>query len=167
MGEMPPIEHIALKPETAYCVVSASHRFSLPVEGLLSILLVEGGKVGMESRNTNGSVDLGPMQINSVWLSERSPLFGYVTANQLRDDLCTNIHSAAWIVASQLQKVKDIWSAVGKYHAPYNASYAWSYKLRVNQKLAQARTVLDQTPVYRQYMASFYGAAAVEAKATP
>lgn len=156
--DLPPIDHIVHRPETAYCVVSASRRFNLPVDGILSILLVENGKVGEAVSNENGSLDLGPMQINTVWLKERSPLFGYVTASQLRDNLCTNIHSAAWIIASHLEKAKDIWTAVGKYHSPYNPANQVAYKLRVNGKLMQARAVMNTVPSYRQYIDSIYGA---------
>lgn len=158
MISLPPPDHIAHRSETAYCVVSASHRFKLPVDGLLSILLVENGKVGGQKVNENGTYDLGPMQINTVWLGQKSPLYGFVSAEKLKDDLCTNIHSAAWILASQQRVVKDIWTAVGRYHSPGNQEYAAAYKRRVNDKLGQAHAVMANVPYYGQYIQTFYGA---------
>lgn len=159
--DMPSADHMIYKPESAYCVVSAARRFNLPIEGLLSILLVEGGKLGGISRNTNGTVDLGPMQINTIWLNKGSPLSGHVDYARLRDDLCTNVHSAAWILASHLPRAKDIWTAIGYYHSPGNKQYAWNYKLKVNSKLQTARQILNTSRVYKSYIQSFYGNSAV------
>lgn len=146
--DAPPIPLIE-QPATAYCVVSASHRYDLPVEGLLSILMAEGGKPGMAKKNENGSFDLGVMQINTVWLKPNSPLYGYVSAETLKNDLCVNIHAAAWILAKHMEKVGDIWKAVGKYHSPGNSTLAWSYMNRVNKKLSSARALVQKNPVYR------------------
>lgn len=152
VASLPVIE----QPATAYCVVTASHRYNLPVEGLLSILMTEGGKPGMASPNKDGSFDLGVMQINTVWLKPRSPLYGYVSAETLKNDLCVNIHAAAWILAVQMKKVGDIWHAVGKYHAPNNPTLAWGYMNRVNKKLSSARQLIQTHPVYRQNIQALF-----------
>lgn len=156
LSALPP-DHIIFEPQTAYCIVSAAHRYSLPVDGLLGILLVEGGKPGMVKSNVNGSKDLGPMQINTIWLGQQSPLYGYVTQDKLTNDLCVNIHSAAWILASELKKAKDIWVAVGRYHAPNNPQNAWRYKMKVNGYLNQAKAVLKQVTNYQIYIQQFFG----------
>lgn len=161
MVDFPIGTHMIYKPESAYCVVSAAHRFDLPVEALMSILLVEGGKLGGESRNENGTFDLGPMQINTVWLGKDSPLMKHVSYAKLRDDLCTNVHSSAWILASHLPKAKDIWTAIGYYHSPGNRKLAWNYKLRVNAQLQVARRILKMSPVYQGYIQNFYGKTSV------
>jgi hypothetical protein len=101
--------------------------------------------------------DHGPMQINSIWLGDRSPLKGYVTSDSLANDLCTNIHAAAWIVASYFVKSKDIWGAIGQYHSPYNRVLATEYKYEVNNKLPKARELLRSNPYYRYYVTTYYG----------
>lgn len=60
-----------LVPPTApnvQCTVQAAQRFGLPPGALAGILMNEGGKPGQWSHNTNGSYDLGPAQINTLWL---------------------------------------------------------------------------------------------------
>ena len=54
----------------AACLMLASQTYSVPPAVLVGIYKVEGGKVGQEVRNTNGSYDLGPMQINTLWIPE-------------------------------------------------------------------------------------------------
>jgi hypothetical protein len=154
--DLPPDVPVANHPATAYCVVSAAHRYSLPPEGMLAVLLVEGGRPGTKRSNENGSFDLGVMQINTVWLSQASPLKTYVSYEALKNDLCTNIHTAAWIIASHLTKTSDIWRAVGMYHSPGNSSLASEYVRRVNGKLPQARKLL-KSDQYAGYMDQFFG----------
>lgn len=81
----------------------------------------EGGWIGAEVRNADGSVDLGPMQVNSWWipriarLIDRSEL---QVRSWLRDDPCFNVDAARWIFLSALHDAKDYWRAVGIYHSP-------------------------------------------------
>lgn len=155
--DMPPINHLIHDPQTAYCVVTAAKRFNLPIEGILGILLVENGKVGSQSDNRNKTRDMGPMQINTLWLNQDSPLYGYVTEYQLTNNICVNIHSAAWIIADQLKKTNDIWLAIGKYHAPYNQEFAWNYKVKVNNKLPIVRNIITNNSYYRQNIRAIFG----------
>ena len=159
MTDLPPMNHLVHQPATAYCVVTAAVRFSLPVESLLGILLVENGRLGSKVKNTNGTSDLGPMQINTLWLEPRSPLNGYVTEHELKNNLCVNIHSAAWILSDQLKKTKtnDIWIAIGKYHAPYNKEFAWRYKLNINSKIPSVRHILASNIHYQTHMRALIG----------
>lgn len=151
-------------PATAQCVVSASHRYQIPPEGLLSILMTEGGRPGLSKSNTNGSYDLGVMQVNTIWLRPGSPLFGYVTAESLKNDLCVNIHAAAWILASNMRKVGNIWNAVGRYHSPGNVELATGYMNRVSRKVPLARALIQRHPAYRDSVAKIlYSATLSEA----
>lgn len=155
-------DHVSLQQETAYCMVTASQRFNLPLNGLLAILLQENGRIGARSSNKNGSFDLGPMQVNTVWLKSDSPLYGYVTAEQVQNNLCTNIHSAAWIWSSQFKSSKDLWASVGYYHSPGNPALAWKYKVAINAKLPKAQSIILSNPYYRYYVGQLYGAKSIE-----
>lgn len=156
LASVPNIEAIT-QPNAAYCFVSASHRFKLPPESLLSLAMVEGGKTGMKSLNTNGSLDLGIMQVNTVWLKSASPLSPYINISLLANDICTNIHTAAWILASNVTKSRgDLWRAVGMYHHPSNERAAQQYIQKVNMKLPMAREVMRTYPEYRQALSVFY-----------
>jgi hypothetical protein len=51
--------------------------------------------------NDNGSYDLGPMQINTIWLPELAQSWGVSESTAykwVRDDPCTNMGVAAWIL---------------------------------------------------------------------
>ena len=89
--------------------------------------------MGQAVRNSNGTEDLGPMQINTVWLPRLAP-YG-VTRRQLQDDRCINILVGSWILARQLKTAKAmegpvqrrVWWGIGAYHSQtpqHNVSYA-------------------------------------------
>lgn len=81
----------------------------------------EGGWIGAQVPNANGSHDLGPLQVNSFWVPKLSKLTGH-RQEQVRgwliSDPCFNVQAARWIFLSALNVTKDYWSAVGVYHSP-------------------------------------------------
>jgi len=66
------------------------------------------------SKNTNGSVDVGCMQINSIHFKELSR-YGVFPADLL--DQCKNIYIGAWHYKRMIIKYGDNWKAVGAYHS--------------------------------------------------
>ncbi len=50
------------------CIVAAASVYRLPPVMLVILLNVEGGSLGRVSHNTNHTVDIGPMQVNQIWL---------------------------------------------------------------------------------------------------
>ena len=50
------------------CMLATAHFYALPPRVLPTIQAVEGGKPGIVHANTDGSADLGLMQINTIWL---------------------------------------------------------------------------------------------------
>lgn len=81
----------------------------------------EGGWVGAEIQNSDGSYDLGPLQINSWWVLKLADLLNKPPAQVriwLRDDPCFNAEAARWIFLSALGPTRDYWRAVGVYHSP-------------------------------------------------
>lgn len=161
--DLPPNFDLIQQPEAAYCFASAAARFNLPPESLLGIAMVEAGKIGTVSRNENGTDDLGVMQVNTLWLDkEASPLKSYLTFENLRMDLCTNIHAAAWILASHVKKTGgDLWRAIGMYHHPSDAVRAQNYRLKVNRNLPLAKQIISQVPDYRRFLSEFFGTNAI------
>jgi soluble lytic murein transglycosylase-like protein len=104
----------------ATCLMLAAQTYSVPPQVLVGILHVEGGRIGQQVRNTNGSYDLGPMQINTLWLPElaRNWKVSERTAMKwVRDDGCTNINVAAWILGQHLTETKSLAKAVAQYHS--------------------------------------------------
>ena len=125
----------------------AARHYNIHKEVLSAVLAVEGGRTGMKKRNSNGSYDIGPMQINSTWLSELRQRG--ISEYAVTYDYCTNILVGAWILARELmgsgapRGTAEYWQAVGRYNSrtPYfNARYA----VRVWHKVKQLQ--LSQQP---------------------
>lgn len=104
----------------AACLMLASQTYSVPPAVLVGIYKAEGGKVGQEVKNTNGSYDLGPMQINTIWMPELAKKWGVSesTARKwVRDDACTNVGVSAWILSGHLKETGDLSKAIAYYHS--------------------------------------------------
>ena len=104
----------------AACLMLASQTYSVPPAVLVGIYKAEGGKVGQEVKNTNGSYDLGPMQINTIWLPELADKWGVSeqTARKwVRDDACTNVGVSAWILKGHLNETGSLSKAIAHYHS--------------------------------------------------
>lgn len=117
----------------AACLMLASQTYSVPPAVLVGIYKAEGGKVGQEVRNNNGTYDLGPMQINTVWLPELSKKWGVSesTARKwVRDDACTNVSVSAWILKNHLNETKSLTQAIAHYHSR-TPVHGTRYKRRV------------------------------------
>lgn len=81
----------------------------------------EAGWIGAEVRNTNGTHDLGPLQINSWWVPRIARLIQQPEAHVrywLRFDPCFNAEVARWIFLSGLRVTGNYWDAIGIYHSP-------------------------------------------------
>jgi len=104
----------------ATCLMVAAHNYALPPQILVGILHVEGGKVGQQVRNTNGTYDLGPMQINTLWTKELAKEWGTTLAEAkrlIRDDPCTNVNVAAWIFRRNLNEAGSMTKAIEWYNS--------------------------------------------------
>jgi len=66
------------------------------------------------NKNTNGSVDYGLMQINSVHLSTLSR---YGIDRDTLMEPCKNVYIAAWHLRRKMNRYGNTWQAVGAYHS--------------------------------------------------
>jgi hypothetical protein len=103
------------------CLAGAARRNNLPPELLVILYENEGGTLGRVSQNTNGTVDIGPFQINKIWLPILAAHWGLpqrVTYDLLLGQFCANAEAAAWILRTNLDAAQgDLWEAVGRYHS--------------------------------------------------
>jgi hypothetical protein len=105
----------------AACVEKASSGRNWLRQTLMALRKQEGGWIGAEVRNGNGTHDLGPMQVNSWWVPRIARLIARNESQVrtwLRDDACFNVDVARWIFLSALRDTGDFWKAVGIYHSP-------------------------------------------------
>lgn len=115
------------------CVVQAARDYSIPLRGLLAVWLTEGGRVGLASKNTNGTFDYGPMQINTVWAKELKKKFN-IEERQLKNDFCISMKAAAYILRYEINRAGgSFWDGVGHYHSQ-TPKYKYKYINRVYKK---------------------------------
>jgi soluble lytic murein transglycosylase-like protein len=84
------------------------------------------------NHNRNGTVDVGLMQINSLWAEELGETWGSL------DDPCTNVMVGAWILNQCMQDYGYTWNAVGCYHSR-TPERRDSYALKIATILEKAR----------------------------
>ncbi len=103
------------------CLEAASRAYRVPPAILVVLLNVEGGSLGAVSQNTNGTVDIGPMQVNQIWVPQVAAHWS--TTNDrayraLRDNFCANLEAGAWILRQGLDEAHgNFWEGVGYYHS--------------------------------------------------
>ncbi|AZI38401.1 hypothetical protein NT2_06_01860 [Caenibius tardaugens NBRC 16725] len=113
----------------------------------------EAGWLGAEVGNTNGSQDLGPLQVNSGWVKRISALVGRPQADVrswLVHDPCFNAGAARWIFLSALLITGDFWKAVGVYHSPTawrQRRYALSVARHMQRRFGQDIFAVPAIPV--------------------
>ena len=117
----PPIGSAAAEREIARCIQFASAGRSWLEKTLWGLRDQEAGWIGAEVPNSNGTHDLGPLQVNSSWVARLSVLVdrdpGLVRA-WLINDPCFNVQAAKWLFLSGLRTSGSYWQAVGIYHSP-------------------------------------------------
>ncbi|WP_186170321.1 lytic transglycosylase domain-containing protein [Burkholderia gladioli] len=117
------------------CLIDAARYQNVDPILVLAIARHESGmRADAVNRNSNGSVDLGLMQINSRWLPA---LRSYgVDAQQLMDP-CVNSYGGVWILKQAIARYGATWQAVGAYNAASPAK--------------QQRYIARIYPLYIQY----------------
>lgn len=97
------------------CFNEAGRTYKVPPMLLQAIAWVESRyDKNANNHNTNGSIDMGVMQINSLWLE---PLAEYGIEKKHLYNACFNINVAAWILRKQINEVGYNWQAVAHYHS--------------------------------------------------
>jgi len=109
------IPEAPVQPVTQSCLLETAQRFELPLRLLQTILMVEGGRVGEYRKNTNGTYDLGPMQVNTIWVEHFKP---YISPTDILYNGCVNLQVGAWILRANINWAEgDFWKGVGNYHS--------------------------------------------------
>ena len=112
------------------CMSLVASIYNLPPRVLPSIQAIEGGIPGQAVRNTNGTEDLGIMQVNTLWLPSLSRYTGLPQEEvrlRLLSRPCFNIAAAGAILRHYLDRSGgDVMTAIGNYHShtpPLHAAY--------------------------------------------
>jgi hypothetical protein len=115
------------------CMAAVSAFYHLPPQALPAIHEVENGRAGIVRHNTNGTDDLGVMQINTLWV----PVLSHATRvpvtrvhYSLVHDDCFNVAVAGAILRIYLHESGDLATAIGYYHS-HTPALREAYELRV------------------------------------
>ena len=112
------------------CMLLTAHYYALPPRVLPTIQSVEGGRPGTVHANSDGSADLGVMQINTRWIpaiagvTRQTPA---MTAARLINDPCFSIAAGGAILETYRREAHgNLLLAIGYYHShtpPLNQAY--------------------------------------------
>lgn len=130
--------------ELAACIRRSAGGKSWLEKTLWGLRDQEGGWAGAEIAKSDGSRDLGPLQVNSWWVSRLAKLTDR-PENRVRrwliHDTCFNVETARWIFLSGLAVTRDYWRAVGVYHSPTTwrqQRYARSVSRHLRRRFGEA-----------------------------
>ncbi|WP_323120715.1 lytic transglycosylase domain-containing protein [Burkholderia alba] len=99
----------------ADCLDDAAAFHKVNISLVRAIARVESGmRADSINTNTNGTYDIGLMQINSIWLPT---LARYGVHEQNLYDPCVNAYIGTWILAQNIRQFGPTWTAVGAYNA--------------------------------------------------
>ncbi len=125
-------------PPTAQCFLQEAERNAVDPMVLLAVMKTEGGRPGEFALNRNGSADLGPMSINTVWLptlARRFKVSESEVRRRLASDGCTNVAAAAWILGRKIAESGNVWEGVARFHSN-NPEKQATYLKRVHARLS-------------------------------
>ncbi len=137
----------------AGCINAAADVYRLPPAVLVILLNVEGGSLGHVSQNTNATVDIGPMQVNQIWIPQVASHWHATEAatfHALRDDFCANVEAGSWILRQGLDEAHgDFWQGVGYYHS-HDPQHKATYLQAVLKQVLRLRASVDQHAAIRR-----------------
>ena len=130
------------------CLSAAADAYRLPPAILVVLLNVEGGSLGHVSPNTNATVDIGPMQVNQIWIPQVAAHWhasAAATFIALRDNFCANVEAGAWILRQGLDEARgDFWQGVGYYHS-HDPERRATYLQSVLRQVLRLRAAAQQS----------------------
>jgi soluble lytic murein transglycosylase-like protein len=116
----------------AFCFEEAAQRYGVNQNLLRSIAKVESNNnPSAVNHNSNGSVDLGVMQINSSWIKPMG-----LDQGELLRNPCYNVMTGAKILKKCVDKHGYTWEAIGCYNAisPHvRVKYSWKVFNELNR----------------------------------
>ena len=97
------------------CVQSASQYHRVNPQILVAIARVESrGNPLAVGRNSNGTLDVGLVQTNSIHFDD---LVKKGVAPAHLQDECVSLYVGAWMLSKKMAKHGNTWAAIGAYHS--------------------------------------------------
>jgi soluble lytic murein transglycosylase-like protein len=119
----------------ADCIDDAARFHRVNVVLIRAIAQQESGmRANAVNVNTDGSEDIGLMQVNSSWLPR---LRRYGITRESLFNACVNAYVGTWILASNVKQFGATWKAVGAYNA-VSASKQLVYANNIYRRIQRA-----------------------------
>jgi hypothetical protein len=122
------------------CINDAAITYHIPAILIIAVLKTENGKIGVVTKNKNGTYDIGPMAINSSWLSELKK-YG-ITQQDIQYDMCINIKMGAFILSKKIANRSDLAIGIGDYHS-HSMTLNTIYYQKIKSNLSQINLLLS------------------------
>ncbi|WP_227485499.1 MULTISPECIES: lytic transglycosylase domain-containing protein [unclassified Acidithiobacillus] len=97
------------------CIQQASAIYGVPRRDIVALMKNEGAAPGVAVRDSNGTQDLGPMQVNTCHLPTLRA-FGY-SYYILKNNACANVMAGTWVFARCLAATGNLIAASACYNA--------------------------------------------------
>lgn len=122
---MPFLDLDAALQERVVCSIAAAVKYAVPANIVLAVAEKEAGKPGQWTRNSNGTHDVGPMQLNTVYLQDLAK-YG-IAASDVAAAGCYAFELATWRLRQHIKNDSgDLWTKAANYHSRttrYNMVY--------------------------------------------
>lgn len=104
---------------SAFCFESAGQRYGVDPLLLIAIAQAESSlNPKAINKNKNKSIDVGLMQINSIWFKSLEE-WG-ISKSDLIEKPCQNVYVGAYILALNIKKNGVNWKSIGAYNAGFS-----------------------------------------------
>lgn len=132
------------KQKQVNCSIEAASRYGFDPSILIAIAEKEGGKPESKVKNSNGTIDYGLLQVNTVWLNDLRK-HGIKTEHVL-GDTCYPYHLAAWRIKRHIvyDKNGDLYTKVSNYHSK-TKKYNDIYKKDLIKRVAKWQSWFEST----------------------
>ncbi|MDA8378721.1 MAG: lytic transglycosylase domain-containing protein [Planctomycetia bacterium] len=97
------------------CIERASSTYGVPYQDIIALMKNEGGRPGTAVCDSNGTTDLGALQVNTCHLPFLEK-YGY-SYRALRYNGCANVMAGTWVFARCLAKTGGLLAAAACYNA--------------------------------------------------
>ena len=137
---------------TAQCFRREAESNGIDPYVLLAVLRTENGRPGEMALNRNGTYDLGPMSVNTVWiptLAKRHQVSEEEITRKLASDGCANVAAAAWILGRKIAEAGSVWEGVARFHSATPAKqgrYLNRVHARFSEILARVKAAVGGQP---------------------
>jgi len=117
-----PVE--AYRPATMECALASAARHAVPANIMFAVLQLEGSREGLMRRNSNGSIDFGRGQINTISFLDWQRRF-QLSNDQINQmvyyatyDGCYSVDLVATLLQQRLSEpCADVWTCAANYHS--------------------------------------------------